>query len=717
MSFYYFETTTEKFNQSYLECVGIVHWVSNGDNKEGLEKNLKDKLNKRLPPDKLIIFVALYEYKQAKKLFDIAFDAIDEHLQNTPVLFMPYNFDGEVSKPKSFKNYNETIKSFREKDVTELLQDGVKQAVLEAECILNAPSGFEFQKLTGKKSKHFYRAAEILNLDNIIAFLQHLLLASIPNQKSIIYVDSSTILTFALIIQQALNSFKQNVCSELIIPEIRNFHSYTGYKNYVFTNNCLVLISASSSGGLADKIKSRNSLGNDSFLHFLYAGENSNYPCIFKFKHNSTDKRKNIKSVININTETFTASNPNPNPVKITSKHLSSDEKKILGNMFISEAISVYQPNPQHEEFVSIQIDSTKIIDDKFKSWLTNKVLFTIPIGVDLIVYTDDNASNKMANVVLDLLKVRGIKNIEIKSETENISNQKEFNVIVILSVILLSSEKLLSISRSLREIKHKHRVYIIGYCFPIDYSTFNRDKNNLTYSGQGRKYMWSQYMLSPIGKPLAHQSFDIEKNNYNNLKQVPSTLKKRKSQLDNKLMKNELFLPKKNIEPLMLRPESILFNNNDKQNEICQISVYLSISIALQRARDSLYGNFQPILLENEMFSIDGFGASVLDPDMFCRFNDGVIQAALLRCTLPHELNYARSESLDEMMKNIIIGIINHNSSQQGEAVLEFLFALASKKITLSEKSENEIKEIIQSIKCSELKKVWNFYTKESAI
>jgi len=82
-----------------------------------------------------------------------------------------------------------------------------------------------------------------------------------------------------------------------------------------------------------------------------------------------------------------------------------------------------------------------------------------------------------------------------------------------------------------------------------------------------------------------------------------------------------------------------------------------------------------------------------VLSPRCFDRFNDGVIQASILRAAHPAELDYSIDEKLSRDMWHVLDTIFSANSTQAGEAALEFLLALAMKRLKLETKDLETLK------------------------
>ena len=84
-------------------------------------------------------------------------------------------------------------------------------------------------------------------------------------------------------------------------------------------------------------------------------------------------------------------------------------------------------------------------------------------------------------------------------------------------------------------------------------------------------------------------------------------------------------------------------------------------------------------------------FVKNVLDPFVFNRFNDGIIQASLLRAARNEELNYSCSKKISADMLMLLKTFLKSVDEYQGEAILEFLYALAIGKLRLSKEHYNE--------------------------
>ena len=92
----------------------------------------------------------------------------------------------------------------------------------------------------------------------------------------------------------------------------------------------------------------------------------------------------------------------------------------------------------------------------------------------------------------------------------------------------------------------------------------------------------------------------------------------------------------------------------------------------------------------------------NLLSPRNFHRFNDGIIQASLLRSSKIDYLSYDLDEEANLQMKEFLLSIIGKYNSEDGEALLEFLLAIGMKKLKL----KNVDVEIVldEAIKCKDI-------------
>lgn len=90
-------------------------------------------------------------------------------------------------------------------------------------------------------------------------------------------------------------------------------------------------------------------------------------------------------------------------------------------------------------------------------------------------------------------------------------------------------------------------------------------------------------------------------------------------------------------------------------------------------------------------------FVRNIIDPGNFSRFNDGIIQASILRAANPEELAYNIDSDLSQEMFNTFETLIKYHTDEQGEALIEFLYSLAIKKMTLKKIHLQKVVELVK--------------------
>jgi hypothetical protein len=136
----------------------------------------------------------------------------------------------------------------------------------------------------------------------------------------------------------------------------------------------------------------------------------------------------------------------------------------------------------------------------------------------------------------------------------------------------------------------------------------------------------------------------------------------------------------------LEIRSDFTLLNTEGGDRKVSQADIFVVISALLRtlRNRDESKGKLK--------LTYGPYKRSVLSPNCFERFTDGVIQAAILRAARGYELSYANCESgVNTRMRDVIMNLLNGTSSS-AQAIPEFLLALALGKLTLYQEQKLEI-------------------------
>lgn len=98
--------------------------------------------------------------------------------------------------------------------------------------------------------------------------------------------------------------------------------------------------------------------------------------------------------------------------------------------------------------------------------------------------------------------------------------------------------------------------------------------------------------------------------------------------------------------------------------------AVLLTVAAILQSARESTS------IPNSHRLGTEAFQQVVLDPENFGRYNDGVIQAAILRASLPGELDYSSEIESSKYMLDFLTKVFIQSDLPQGEAAADFALA-----------------------------------------
>jgi len=197
-------------------------------------------------------------------------------------LIAPFNIEGKLVKDKIeyIKEKNNDRWNVSDKFIEGFAESAFKKILEDTESIIYAPHGYVFKKPSKATSKYFVQTGNMLNEPNCIALFSYLILRHMPKDCRTIFVDSITILSFALGVQSLVGYFKGKG-EELQMVEIENFYSYNFSKKKKLDgisgrDDYLILISATASKeGLQKRLMNARGAKKASILHIrsqMYLG-------------------------------------------------------------------------------------------------------------------------------------------------------------------------------------------------------------------------------------------------------------------------------------------------------------------------------------------------------------------------------------------------------------------------------------------------------------
>ena len=341
----------------------------------------------------------------------------------------------------------------------------------------------------------------------------------------------------------------------------------------------------------------------------------------------------------------------------------------------------------------AIFVDGEKLLaESEFSNWLNRQAQRRVKASTQFIVHQDDAASKLLA---AELLKVAaealGLTDLKLISQSDlaDVEMPKDAGVVICAAVVGKGS-RLLEISRALRDKDCGARLYVVGFQVTDSREELTALTQNLQHD-KVVKHEFTAFGSIAVGRQLG-ATFADEVRRYRlvgvEASAYPGVLGRRIETLAEVEPVGQLGLLPHGDEasqPLRLR-ETFAFWEEGYAAGPCHAEVLATIAVILQRAREDRK------LAERDRLATSTYRHVALHPDNFSRFNDGVVQAALLRCAYPSELDYRDDNAASDFLKGLILRALNRGADEAGEGILEFIFALASKRLQLVDEHRREV-------------------------
>lgn len=613
-------------------------------------------------------------------------------------------------------------------NINELFENGVLNIIQLRNAILESDDSFHYVLPSEKHSPFFIRTGNILSNSEEVNFLALIILGLIKGSKiNQIACDTSSILA----LPYAVNSLLALFSKSLSLP-ISSFGSYASVDDYDFQSRTLVLISASNSGRLLRLIQSRQQ--DTSFVTIIYNTDRpeGNYlinikPHFRKLLHGDVTKqfdslrdceycKKNSIPVV-VRGDQFMPSRILIQKVLLSKPHVPSWTRTSVNSLILSESIAAFRQEDlkakRRELFIDVEniLRKNKDCKGEFNKYLRNNV----PASTSIILHLPDRSSTFIAKEIEAYLnKLGGSPRLITQKEIAGIDPEEEHLILVVTSCVT-TGNKLNSISRDLREFNKSSIHYFalinrLSDSHRADVLKKNLEYRNVNDSNLNRFNSILDCYLGDYHCSLYNEaerpSWDSELKFWRNVRNEfnDNFIQRRIKELENTSgLVNNLFLPKPTEglnETLVLR-KNFAFHSIAEKNltSVTQADLYFIVAAVFHYLRnpahikaDNKSSAHEKYLVQHEHVK------TIIDPVTFKRYNDGIIQAAILRIANNSELNYAVSDrdSLDmlETLKDIFQDANDINLS---EGLLEFLLAIAIGKLKLKVYHLKELIEMLE--------------------
>jgi hypothetical protein len=607
--------------------------------------------------------------------------------------------DGELQDFVQGKAINHDLKNA-------ILQGGMIDLFKKHKGVITSSPSYHFVKPSGDHCDKFIRASNLLVSSNEVTFLAISLLPYFKEDLKRIYVDTSSISYLVNVAIQLSGKYSTTT------PSIESFESYTVFKknfDFVEDETSLVVISATTSGSLVKSLLQKTSFHRDQIVTLFHLGLPDSQIGIFDVSSvvNPLTSGKEIdcefckrgSKIIRISGDQFLPETPRHEQLVIKKTHFNRKREQFFKEFATRQVLgwntaSDHQADSKEHFFINVD----KVLADPpsaFKVNLDRTIKRYVSRHANTVIYLDDSGSKALAENVQGYLGENANQMSWFSLGEVSEDSLKGSASVIVVAGAITSGRKLLSASRLLRCIDDSASIiYLIGFAKLPTEDAYQQLEKDLKQGGHDMVAL--RKCPLPRVKENTKTAWDWEideltKWNGNDPLSgsddaFPLMLRRRAEFLASTGANdpNSLFLPAPNGDELRLRRTFAFWSDLDLDvNNASQSDVYWTIQSVLHDLRVNS--------VEKGLEST--YHTTLISPACFDRYNDGVIQACLLRAAKPVELNYAVDDEYSRQMTDVLCSVINNWRNPQGEASLEFLLALWTGRLRIC---ENHLKELI---------------------
>lgn len=650
------------------------------------------------------------------------------------------------------------------------LNEGLQNIFIKRGGLIASQGSHHFVFPSGKHCDKFLRVGNILLIGSEIYFIAFSLLKHFDETThDEIYCDTSSINSVAFALSELKNRFLEPADRKQI--SIESFSSYEGlYKNeFSYMNNALLIISASTSSNIVTYIKKSHSmLDTKNIVVLYYLGEYDNYvkitnnvlcnltshhknnpngiPFYPTYKSDSCEHCKRGSYPVEVSGDVFLLEKPKINQVVLKvgdpEKYLSDLLKQFQSKKTKKNVFKVnYKENSDSKYEVYINYDEILDgINNKrypiYKKKLDDYINQYIPSNTKYLITLNDIASQKLADYILEKIsknyKPESLPKKITQDELTKIERQTQGTAVVIGSCIA-NGKNLLFISRALRKFDTLRIIYFVGISRTKNKEYLSFLKSNLKqgyYGAESNSFIEveSIFCNNDVGNTSWRSEIDFLKKFIEHIKDEGSKcnalkfLTQRQQSLERsegdneKGLANNLFYPRlkgRRTIKLSIRKNFAFFNFDNYADDVSQADIYFTVSNIINSLRNSNNNSEKT----DRTLKQSVYVRSLLDPANFSRFNDGIIQASILRAAYSEELSYGIDLEISQEMSNMLETIIKYCDDEQGEALFEFLYAIANKKMTLMKVHLERIITLLKNKANNDLAKCFATYIEKNIV
>lgn len=706
----------------------IMFYAGKGLCEDDLRTAFEEDIQKNLQPDRVRLIIRIDQLDGVKKLLqDIEIKQAEWRIGIKKIPFAVLGFDKHGEIVSSNLRGNDTPEHDKSGYMENVIQQGMLYIFSKRDGLVKPSESAHFLHPNGRHARAFIRTANTLLDGAEVMFMAFALLQYMSDDLPYIYLDTSSISSLAY----ALISLRQSMEGGTFeVPHVRSFGSYDGVESAELSlaEKSLALISVTTTGGLAEKLIAKHQFSSDRVVNIFSLmkecdeeggqvlcklGRSSNRYDNCDPEDTKTYKEfectmcKEGSNVISLSGDQFIPEAIRSGPYLI----VASDAPKPLGaQMKEYGAKQIFRISSGGDsEPNKLDVDGVALIkQERFQLRLHQAVDRYVPGSIGVVVHLDDIASKEMAIAIIEKHKANTGQNPQLVSakvlangEYKKSASTKNEGVLVVAAVVGHGGN-LQSVSRDMRDIfQDNPRVFIVGLARHYHYDQYGYCRRDLEHSSKTFRHevVEIERMCLPWLPPksvwvrekelLVDEILPKLKNNDKDLvkgmgKKAVSKLKKifeERKQAINALAGgkyDDLFWNDHAGEPLKIRDTFAFWKfDDDMKDSISQADIFFIVASVLENLRNGKE-------VKKRELNHTTFYHTFLAPGCFGRFNDGILQASLLRAGKPRELDYTGEKPSSREMGQILERIFSDRDGHRGEACIEFLIALATRRLRL---------------------------------
>ncbi|MBS0646110.1 MAG: hypothetical protein JSR97_05915 [Verrucomicrobia bacterium] len=708
----------------------FIHQTKIGSQNE-LAQELNNFFQEHSITDKLVVLVPNYLDASSLEFFKSGRETTFQRVPGKSadyfdkcLIIYEYDADGSFTLIEGKKPKHES------KFISHLLRSGSTVIFKNNGGLVESTPDHHFVFPSNKHCSKFIRTGNVLINQSEIFFLAVQLLKH-TKDRNIIYCDTSSINVLPYSVFELRRRFK----IEFDCPIVHSFESYDVFEKSTdsFSPESLVLISSSTSGNIIDRLLKEKRADKEQIQVVYFLGPNdkflnhsANIICNltkdsefqlgeeeFETYNNPEDCKlcKNHSRPINIRGDVFLTVQPKVERHLLTikpeyfAKSIATFAENYKSGLPNEGVIKVYYKDNFPDANYEVYFDIVYLLKNltKFKRFdaaLNRHIDKYIPANTKYLLHLPDIGSEELAKHILTKIP-SSIKPELIKLDSDFTSKiTEESGTVVIVASCITTGKKLLQISRLMRNMEKLNLVYFVGIYRPVN-DKFSTDLISDLKKGKDksdeRPFVAVETIYCSIQQ--TETSWELEKVFLEDFigsldedkePEVYSYVNERLSiLLDNKKLRgfsNDVFLKTVGKQDLRLRKNFAFWTSFDyKENEIAQSEVYFTISTIISNLEQKQI-NSHPSLKQTN------YVRNMLSPRNFHRFNDGIIQASLLRSGKTEYFAYDLDSELSLQMKEFLLSIIDKYNSADGEALMEFLLAIGIRRLKMRKEDLKEV-------------------------